>query len=96
MNMEYLFYLLYVVVAAQLFISKPKKNIGYTKGRSFYKVSGIVNVILGVAGMTAINLLLRDKGIIPQMYVWIGLIGFMFIEFYGLFCIIKMILSSEP
>lgn len=32
MNMEYLFYLLYVVVAAQLFISKPKKNIGYTKG----------------------------------------------------------------
>ena len=46
--------------------------------------------------MTAINLLLRDKGIIPQMYVWIGLIGFMLIEFYGLFCIIKMILSSEP
>ena len=26
MNMEYLFYLLYVVVAAQLFISKPKKE----------------------------------------------------------------------
>lgn len=96
MKMEYLFYLLYVAVAAQLFNSKPKKNIGYPKGRSFYKVSGIVNVILGVAGMTAINLLLRDKGIIPQMYVWIGLIGFMLIEFYGLFCIIKMILSSEP
>lgn len=94
--MEYLFFLLYVAVLGQFFVSKPKKNVGYPKGRSFYKVSGIINLIFGFGGMIAVNLLLRDKDIISQIYVWIGLIGFILVGLYGMFCIVKMMLSSEP
>lgn len=97
--MKYLFFLLYVIVVGEFLFSSPikiKKNSGNPRGRYFYKLSGIINVIFGSSGIIAINILLMNKNIIPQMYVWIGIIGFMLIEIYGMFCIVKMMLSVEP
>lgn len=42
-----------------------------------------------MGGMIAVNLLLRDKSIIPQMYVQVGLAGFMLVMLYGMYCIAK-------
>jgi hypothetical protein len=83
------------MVIGQFLMSKPQKCSGSPKGRNFYKMSGCINIIFGLGGMIAVNSLLRDKNIISQMYVWIGLIGFILIILYGLFCILKWMLSSE-
>lgn len=89
-------FVIYVIVIAQFINSKPVcKTNGMRRGREFYKISGIINVLSGNLGMIAINIFLRDKNIIPQAFVWIALIGFMIVMMYGLYCIYKMLVSIE-
>lgn len=53
-------------------------------------------MIVGMFGIHAVNMFLRDKNIIPQTFVWIALIGFAIIMMYGMYCIYKMLVSTEP
>jgi hypothetical protein len=94
--MKYLFFFLYVWVIGQYLFAKPQKSYGSPRGRNFYKISAFTNIILGFGGLIAVNTLLRDKNIIPQSFVWIGIIGFILILLYGLFCVVKWMCSIEP
>ena len=96
--MKYLVFVIYVYVVGQLLRSKPKStNKGSVpKGRNFYKLNGVINSIFGFAGMIAINQFLRDKGIIPEMFVWIALVGFLMVALYGMYCMVMMMVSMEP
>lgn len=80
----------------QFINSKPiAKKTGNTRGYNFYKISAIVNMLVGMVGMVAVNLLLRDKNIIPQVFVMISLVGFFLTTIYGLYCFYKMITATE-
>lgn len=94
--MKYMVFIIYVIVIMQFVNSKPicKAN-SIRRGRQFYKISGIVNVIVGTFGMFAVNTFLRDKNIIPQTFVWFALIGFWITMMYGIYCIYKMLVSIE-
>lgn len=94
--MKYMVFVIYVIVITQFINSKPVcKTNSMPRGREFYKISGIFNMIGGMLGMTAVNMFLRDKNIIPQTYVWILLIGFFITMMYGVYCIYKMLVSIE-
>lgn len=94
--MEYMVFIIYIITVVQFINSKPsvKKN-GICRGYNFYKISGVINIIVGMFGMSAVNLLLRDKNIIPQAFVWIALIGFAITMIYGMYCIYKMMVTVE-
>lgn len=99
--MRYTAFLIYIIVMVQ-FINSKRKTVksddtnGTRWGYYFYRRSGIINIVLGTSGMVAVNLLLRDNNSIPQAFVWIALVGFIFMMFYGMYCIYKMIVSIEP
>ena len=95
--MKYFVFLTYLMVCFQFINSKPvptKKSI--PRGRNFYKISGVINFILGFAGMVLVNIFLRGKDIIPAFFVWAALIGFMLVIIYAMYCIFKMVVSCEP
>jgi len=93
--MEYMVILIYVVVMMQFINSKPLvKERSKCRGYSFYKRSAIINMIIGYGGMIAVNLLLRDKGIIPQSFVWMALIGFALVVIYSMYCIYRMMTTA--
>lgn len=95
--MKYMVFIIYIIVVMQFINSKPiVKGNGTHRGRNFYKISGVVNLIVGMFGMVAVNMLLRDKNIIPQVFVWIALIGFAITMIYGMYCIYKMMVTDEP
>lgn len=95
--MEWMVCIIYVIVVGQFINSKPTiKGKGTHRGNYFYKMSGIINLVIGFLGMNAVNLLLRDKGIIPEPFVWAALVGFFFVVIYGLYCIYKMMTCVEP
>lgn len=95
--MKYMVFMIYVITVVQFINSKPiAKENGTHKGHGFYKISGITNLMVGFLGMFAVNVLLRDKDIIPQVFVWIALIGFAITMLYGMYCIYKMMVSVEP
>ena len=99
--MEYMVFLSYLIFIAQVIMNRPitkKENEGsYTcKGYRFYKIRGIINVTVGLAGMIAVNLFLPDHNVISQTFVWVALIGFMLLMLYGTYCLYKMIVSTEP
>lgn len=94
--MSYLVFVIYVITVMQFIYSKPVAKHGNHRGCGFYKVSGIINMVVGFFGMVSINLFLRDKNIIPQTFVWIALIGFALTMFYGVYCIYKMMVTTEP
>lgn len=87
---------IYIIMVVQFVSSKPIAKNGMPRGRQFYKISGFINIIVGMFGMVAVNMLLRDKNIIPQVFVWIALIGFVITVIYGLYCIYKMMVTVEP
>lgn len=94
--MKYMVFIIYMVVVVQFINSKPIDNgNGVHRGCNFYKISGILNMVGGFLGMSAVNILLRDKGIIPPFFVWSALIGFAIVTIYGLYCIYKMMVSAE-
>ena len=94
--MRYTILLIYVLVCLELIYSKPVPTKGsLPRGRSFYKISGIINFIFGFAGMVLVNLFLRDKGIIPPFFVWAALIGFALVILYAMYCFFKMLVSCE-
>lgn len=98
--MRYTVFLIYIVVMVQ-FINSKRKTVkedgtkGAGRGYYFYRRSGIINIVLGTAGMVAVSFL-RDNDIIPQAqaFVWIALGGFIFMMFYGAYCIYKMMTST--
>lgn len=95
--MRYMVFIIYVITVVQLLNSKPSvKENGIRRGRNFYKISGEINIVVGMFGMLAVNLLLRDKNIIPQAFVWIALIGFIITTLYGFYCFYKMMVNCEP
>ena len=94
--MEYLVFVIYIIVIVQFINSKPVSKNGTQRGCEFYKTSGIANILVGNLGMIAVNSFLRDKNIIPQAFVWIALVGFALATIYGLYCIYKMLTTTEP
>lgn len=95
--MKYLVFVIYGMVIGQLIYSKPViKSNGARRGRHFYKVSSIVNFIIGFTGINVVNMFLRDKGIIPQFFVWCALVGFALMVVYAFYCVYKMLVSTEP
>lgn len=52
--------------------------------------------MVGMIGMAAVNTLLRDKNIIPEVFVWIALAGFAITMIYGGYCIYMMMATTEP
>lgn len=94
--MKYMVFVIYVIVIMQFVNSKPVcKANSIRRGKEFYKISGIINVIGGMLGMLVVNTFLRDKNIIPQTFVWIALIGFGITMMYGIYCIYKMLVFIE-
>lgn len=99
--MEYTVFLIYAYLIAQTIMNSfgtKRENKGnyICKGYQFYKIRGVINITIGCVGMIAVNLFLRDKNIISQTFVWAALIGFILIMFYGMYCIYKMITSTNP
>lgn len=94
--MKYMVFVIYVITAIQFINSKPITKNGVYRGYNFYKISGLINIVVGMFGMLAVNILLRDKNIIPQVFVWVALIGFAITMMYGMYCIYKMMTTSEP
>lgn len=95
--MKYLFFITYVLVIIQWCTNRKILNQNSNiRGRNYYKIAGIINMILGFCGMLVINTFIRDTEIVPQIYVYIGLFGFFFLVLYGIYCIFKMMASSEP
>lgn len=95
--MENLVFIIYGIVIVQLIHSKPiVKSDSVPRGSHYYRNSGLINIIVGNLGMLAINMFLRDKGIIPQTFVWIGIIGFGLTMVYGCYCICRMMFTTEP
>lgn len=93
--MKYLVFIIYVIIVMQFINSKPIARNGIHRGHDFYKIRGIVNLLFGFLGMFTVNTFLRDKDIIPQAFVWIALIGFFITVIYGLYCVYKMMVSTE-
>ena len=94
--MKYMVFVIYIISIMQFINSKSVAKNGICRGRDFYKISGVINMIVGWFGMVAGNVLLRDKNIIPQAFVWIALIGFGITMVYGMYCIYKMMITVEP
>lgn len=75
--MKYMVFIIYLITATQFINCKPiVKNGIQHRGYNFYKFSGIIYIIVGMFGMSAVNIFMRDMNIIPQVYVWVALIGF--------------------
>lgn len=91
--MEYLAFIIYVIIVMQFINSKSIAKNDIYGGRDFYKISGIINIVGGLFGAVATNIFLRDKDIIPQVFVWIALIGFIIAMMYGVYCIYKMMVT---
>ena len=94
--MKYMIFMIYIIVVVQFINRKPISKNGIHRGHTFYKISGIVNLLFGFLGMFTVNTFLRDKNIIPQTFVWIALTGFAITMIYGMYCIYKMAVSTEP
>lgn len=94
--MKYMVFVIYIISIMQFINSKSVAKNRICRGRDFYKISGVINMIVGWFGMVAVNVLLRDKNIIPQTFVWIALIGFAITMVYGMYCIYKMMITVEP
>ena len=91
-NMEYLIFAIYMPVITQFIFSKPISSTnGSTRSHSFYKASAIINFIIGISGITIVNVFLRDKNIISPTLMWIIMGGFILIFLYGMYCVIKML-----
>lgn len=93
--MKYLVFIIYIIIVMQFIDSKPIAKNGMHRGHTFYKISGIVNLLFGFLGMFTVNTFLRDKDIIPPAFIWIALIGFFIIVIYGMYCIYKMLVTTE-
>lgn len=93
--MKYMVFVIYIISIMQFINSKSVAKNGICRRRDFYKISGVINMIVGWFGMVAVNVLLRDKNIIPQAFVWIALIGFGIVMVYGMYCIYKMMVTVE-
>lgn len=97
--MEYLVFVIYILVVGQFVCCKHVENKGYNeyvpKGRAFYALSGIINISVSSLGINIINFFLKDKDVIPECLVWIALVGFLLMCFYGIYCIVKIIMSLE-
>lgn len=95
--MKWMVCIIYVIVVGQFINSKPAiKGKGTGRGHYFYKMSAGINLVFGLVGMIAVNQLLRDKGIIPEPFVYAALVGFFFVVMYGAYCVYKMMISVEP
>lgn len=95
--MKYMVFIIYIIVMWQWINSTYiAKRVGIQRGYNYYKTRGIINTIIGFAGMFMVNIFLRDKDIIPPFFVWSALIGFFLLVLYGMFCIYKMMVSTEP
>ena len=90
--MKYSVFIIYVLIVCQLIDSMPITG-GVARGHYYYESHGIVNTILGVGGLTAFNMFLRNKNIIPETFVQIGMIGCGILFLYGVHCTIKAILK---
>ena len=95
--MEWMVCIIYVIVVGQFINSKfAVKGKGTHRGHYFYRMSAGINLIIGPVGMIAVNLLLRDKGIIPEPFVLAALVGFFLVAMYGAYCCYKMLTCVEP
>ena len=94
--MEFLVFVIYGIVMSEWIFGKASKNTGMgIRGRDYYKVSGMLNMITGMIGMLLFNSLLRGKDIIPEWSFWAGFIGFALIMILGMYYFIKMMISLE-
>lgn len=93
--MEYLVFIIYVIAAIQFINSKPDKKRHTLRGHEFYKKSAIINMIFGYAGLFCVNYFLRDENIIPQLFVWFAIGGFVIIIIYAMYCFYKMVTTIE-
>ena len=91
MKYDYLFYLLYLYAIGNGVITTVDKDCTVMN----YKATGTINIIFGIIGLSLINLLLRDKGIIPDIYVYIGLIGCFIVVVSGMYNICKYMFSAH-
>ena len=95
--MKWMVCIIYVIVVGQFINSKPAiKGKGTGRGHYFYKMSAGINLVFGLVGMIAVNLLLRDNGIIPESFVLAAIVGFFFVAMYGAYCCYKMLTCVEP
>ena len=79
-----------------LIVNLLLKERGTHRGHYFYQMSAGINLIIGSVGMIAVNLLLRDKGIIPEPFVLAAIVGFFLVAMYGAYCCYKMLKCVEP
>lgn len=92
--MEYLVFVIYLIVVTQWIFEKDKSNTkdstSIANGHSYYRFKGTANLLFGLIGLVIFNFLLRDKGIIPTWLFWTGFVGFVLIIISGMIYIIKM------
>lgn len=100
--MEYLFLVIYGFIVLEIFTSNKGskdevKNTSYIpRGRSFYFKMAIINIIVGLAGLILFNSFLRDKDIIPDWSLWLGIIGFIIIVIQAIIYVFKAMASNYP
>jgi hypothetical protein len=66
--MEFLVFIIYGVVMSEWIFGRTSKNTTttITRGHDYYKISGVINIAVSMAGLFLINLFLRGKDIIPE------------------------------
>lgn len=95
--MEYLFFIIYVIVVTEWIFSKPSsQNSTMLRGYTYYKASGLLNLIVGFVGMFLIDNFLRDKNIIPVWSVWVGIIGCVLFVIMGMYHIYRAMTTLRP
>lgn len=94
--MEFLVFIIYGIVMSEWIFGKTSNSRGMgIRGRDYYKVSGMLNMIAGMMGILLFNSLLRGKDIIPEWSFWAGFIGFALMLLIGMYYLIKMMMSLE-
>jgi len=98
--MEYLVFIIYLIVVSQWIFEKKEKNAKSSTysphGRSHFRMKGLLNLEVGFVGLILFNLLLRDKGIIPVWSFWVGFVGFSLFVISGMVCMVKMFTATQP
>lgn len=89
--MKYLVFIIYGIVIGEVVFSKPGKHSSVRRGSSYYKVSGILNMIVGLAGAWVFDNILRKQNFLSEQFVGLGMAGFGIMGLYGIYCVYRTI-----
>lgn len=70
-----LVFVIYLFVVGDLIVTLiiSKRNL---LDYSYYRSTGIINILFGFIGIELFNFFLRDNGIISEWLFWVGMLGF--------------------